>query len=257
MKQMITVTAWRRPQYLKQVLESIVAADPKEFEIAIAADAIAPEVTHPEIHDVVKQIAEENKELHWHLIGNQQNLGVRGNPFQALKYAFDIMGRDYVVYLEEDTPIAPDALHVARWYIEQKLAEKDPKLLCLNLFNYESDPSRPTEFFYGDKFSALGLVITANQWENFFKKYWMDDEISHRAWGKKSVGWDWSLHGAMKVLGLHSLSPRLIRSNHIGRLGGVHASADFHDKTFPHLEVSTHTERLDYVVEQPSHDGAE
>jgi hypothetical protein len=75
-------------------------------------------------------------------------------------------------------------------------------------------------------FVPLGWSITKATWNDVIRPIWFSD----------SRGWDFSVNAAIES---HStfeiLVPELSRSNHIGREGGVHCSAQFHDAVFGNL----------------------
>ena len=106
----LTLTVNNRPGYLRQLLDSLRRNNVDGYDLLYCA----VEPGCPEVLDVCKAI--DFIPTHVHL--NAERLGVRENPYQALRAVFD-MGSDFNVYLEDDLLVSPDALDLANWYLEQ------------------------------------------------------------------------------------------------------------------------------------------
>jgi hypothetical protein len=160
--------------------------------------------------------------------------------------AFDA-GSIMNVYLEEDVVVAPDILRMANWYLT---TQDETKWLSLNLLNYNSSPSDALGLIPSKQFNALGLVIRVHAWRTWFKNYWLDDSVVKRVYGEHPhrAGWDWSMNAVLEEQNLRTLTPVLSRSNHIGREDGVHASPEFHDRTFGNLVVAGKLHEGNYYI---------
>jgi hypothetical protein len=225
----ITITAWKRPQYLSQVLKALAKNDLHGYKLFIA---IEPPV---EENPVVMAVA--SGACHFidtEVIVNPIRYGVRENPYRILKRVFEEEGSEANIYLEEDTVLSPDTTKVANWYFDEVDKER---LMSLHLFTYGSDPDRPLDWYQGkDGFSALGFCLTKDQWERWYGPHWLDHDLSKKHF-PKSFGWDFAMHACLREFDLEVLLPACGRTNHIGREGGVHATPAFHDQHFPQIKI--------------------
>jgi len=210
MKLAMTMTATKRPEYLEHVLVSLANnASLDKYTLHLGIEPISQEVV---------KVCQDVKFIKTSITVNPQVFGVRKNPFELLKKTFDA-GYDGVLYLEDDVSLSPDTVDMATWYFNNQDADK---FLCLNLYNHDSQQQAdPAALFAGEKFSALGIGITKFQWKNYFEPSWFKDPR----------GWDYCFTN-MIAEGHKVLQPRVSRSHHIGRFGGVHYRAALHDKLY-------------------------
>ena len=242
----ITITSWRRPFYLRQVIESLRQNDTTGYTLYVALE---PDGL-PETLNVARSAAEF---VDTRILVNSKQLGVRENPFNLLTYVFEHEGSQGNVYLEEDTVVAADALRLANWYFEK--VDKS-NLLSLHLCHYESDSEKVRDLFVGKEFNSLGIVMTRQQWERWYRTYWHDDVITKKVF-PDLIGWDWAMRAVLALHeGLGTLMPRCVRSNHIGREGGVHCTPEFHDERFASLRMNEDPDVSHYRIEPP-HPGAD
>ena len=208
----MTMTAFRRPDYLKTVLESLEKnKGTDDYVLHFGVEPVDEKVIN-----MCKNVSFMQKVV----TVNTTRLGVLRNPFELLRRTFDT-GVDGVLYLEDDVILSQDAVQMATWYFNNQAANN---YICLNLYNHDSSvDADPEALFAGDKFSALGIGITRHQWKTHFEPNWTRD---HR-------GWDYSITGLLSS-GMRVLQPRYSRSHHIGRQGGVHYVASVHDKMYIH-----------------------
>src|SRR3990172_11697810 len=204
----MAITAFKRPEYLTEVLTSLKETSPSDFTLFIGAEPVSA--------DVIK-ICKSIDFLPTILTINSKVLGVRENPFQTMKRAFDA-GFDFVWKLEDDVVLSPDAAALVDAFA--KFDRRD-EYLCLNLYNPSSWGDEET--VYASKgFNALSLAITRSRWDKFFIPNYHSDKR----------GWDWSMIGLLQRTHLTNLTPALSRSHHIGRAGGTHYRPDQHDHMY-------------------------
>lgn len=226
----ITVTACRRPGYLRQVVESLRENDTDGYVLYMAVEP-------KRVAEVLEVAREAGEFVETRVLVNRRRLGVRENPYNLLWYVFEHEGSEGNVYLEEDTIVSPDALRLASWYLDE--VDKT-RLLSLVLFNGDGDPQRPHDLFLGSEFHALGLVLTREQWRRWYRPFWHDDGIAREVFGPfEQTGWDWAMRAVLRRHPeLRTLTPCLGRSNHIGRERGVHCTPEFHDANFAAVEIN-------------------
>ncbi len=205
----IALTVYRRPQYLRQVLESLKQnTGLDQYTLFIGAEPVDAQVI---------KICQDIDFIKTDLKINPKVLGVRDNPFQTMQRAFD-SGADLVWQMEDDVVLSPDASRLIDQYYA--LPQKE-KYLCLNLYNPDSTDDR-SSVVPSKRFSALSMAITRKQWDTYFKPNYHKD----------ARGWDWSIDGLLKSTPLNTLLPSLSRSHHIGREGGTHYRPKEHDHLY-------------------------
>lgn len=208
----LSLTAFNRPQYLKQTLASLKVAlqHVKYDKLFIQVDPKNGEVQY-----LCKQI----DFIETDLVINKTRFGVRQNPYVLLTRVFDLNKSDFNVYLEEDMLLSPDALSFCDFYYENY--KDNQTFLCCNMYNYNSTKEYPNELGLSSDFVALGVGMLPFQWTNYFQKYWFDENIRHEMKVDEGGigGWDWSIRACMKKFHLKVLAPRLSRSKHLGEHG--------------------------------------
>lgn len=222
----MTMTACNRPNYLKEVLDSLSKnAGIEKYTLHFGVEPINVDVCI-----VCNEVSFIKKEV----TVNQKVLGVRNNPYETLERAFK-KGYDAVLYLEDDVLLTTDTVNLADWYFKY---EKANDYLCLNLYNHDSSATGdPKAVIAGDKFSALGIGITRHQWYTHFKPNW----YVHPS------GWDFCFTDLVNQ-GLKVLQPEISRSHHIGRFGGTYYRAHMHDDMYAYNPMYKGTPITDFFV---------
>ena len=135
MKKIITVMGYKRPYYLKEVLDSILSADKsEEYDIYITID------NHPTTLEEHKKVINDFRnnfktdnviaEYHYNTLGNT------GNTRKCFDYSFIDNDYDLNVHLEDDTVIGKDYLLWAEW--ANTNYGDDPNCFCYCAFMPES-----------------------------------------------------------------------------------------------------------------------
>lgn len=210
----ISITAFNRPDLLKQVVDSILSNDTSGFTHCYCG--IEPERQEENFKELVR--LQERFEV-FECVFNKSNMGVRKNPFNLLSYVFDEKNNvDFNLYLEDDSLLSPDAFDFVRFYLKNYSANN---IMCCNLYNYSSTYTMPKTVGNVFEFCALGVGITKRQWKTWFEPYWFDEQIRIKNEidldGKG--GWDWSIRAVMKEFSLRVIAPSLSRSYHLGITG--------------------------------------
>lgn len=228
----IVFTANNRPHYLAEMLASLAKNNLIDWQII---GFLEPEC--PENIEIC-----ENSGLNIDIRLNPYRMGVRDNPYNALKTAFDDNHSDIVIYLEDDIAVSPDITQLADFILSQG----EFGVLCVSLCNYESThkTGNIANLIPVKDFNPLGLIITKHRWETYFKPQWYNDNHSFAP----SIGWDWSINALLHDSDLHTLQPEYSRSTHIGREGGTHCTTEYHDKRFGKLQICDYIGDIDYKI---------
>lgn len=209
----ITVTAWRRPQYLMQIVSDLAKNTCDDWRLYCAIE--------PGNRQTL-QVCQRINFVETVIIQNPKRLGVRDNPFSVLTRAFND-GSDVNIYLEEDITISQDVTSIADWYLENGNTASE---LCAALHVKSRTPDDPLVLQRQNVFSALGLIMLRDQWKKHIQPNWYSD----------GRGWDWAIHEYLNSKKkLSTLAPRLSRSTHIGLYGGVHYRHQRHGAEFDGL----------------------
>ena len=89
------------------MLETLLACGPQGWQLHVGVE---PGPEQPAFRAICAAVLPEGS---FHVHENRQRLGVNGNPYQLICTRFR-EGADFVLALEEDLELAPDALALAR-----------------------------------------------------------------------------------------------------------------------------------------------
>jgi hypothetical protein len=107
-KRSITVTAMRRPELFRQLLESLVANDLAGWQVIIRVE---PSERSGEFTAIAEDVLAG---IEYDLKVNPRARGIMLNPFLPIEEAF-AAGSRLNLHLEEDLLVAPDATALALW----------------------------------------------------------------------------------------------------------------------------------------------
>jgi hypothetical protein len=233
-KRVITITGWQRPELFHGLLKSLAANDLRGWQIFLQLEP----GEYSEAYCAAA--AELLSGVPLSITVNPERLGVRMNPYNLLSRVFEEKA-DFVLYLEEDLLLAPDATALAQWYGANYRSE----WMCLSLLSggcgskgFISEPNHPELLFAGKSFNSLGFAFRRNEWELHIRPAWLSDQIVYTCYGQGNGSWDWSvyLHVVMTE-GLYTLQPAAARATHTGRYG-MYCRPEFHDAAFTGLDLA-------------------
>jgi hypothetical protein len=170
MSKVITMAAWRRPDYFKKVLDGIVNnPEHEEYGIIISIDGGYPEETK-EMRNICLS-HKLSKQIRVHI--SNTNLGCAANTYMCTMLGF--MESDYVIHLEDDTVPGKDFLRYMEWAGEEFKDNKE--IFSVNAFN-RLEPSTQLEdkdFLYKVEsrklFTCIGWAIWRRIWEEMETKW--------------------------------------------------------------------------------------
>src|SRR5579863_2490962 len=214
----ITVAAYRRPEYLKQVLDSLTTAlmycPEYRPTITIGIDPGANE-----FQEVCRVALDFEKATPGtSVIAWPKHLGVDEHPRRLLQHAFWEQKSPYNLHLEDDTLLSPDALRLALWF------DKEGRYDVLSLCHPSYECSRPGIIEKIPGFSCWGWACSDRVWR-----------ILTLGWNyrrEQPLGWDWSMTDVINQCGLQSVAPVLSRVKNIGRERGEYQTPTQHDHDF-------------------------
>lgn len=234
----VTLTVTDRPHYLRQTLEHLrQVRGIEQWHLFIGLEPGCPECA---------QLCEAIDFMPRTILSNPQQLGIRGNPFYTMQYAFDL-GSQVNIYLEDDIVLSPDVAELALWYQQTIETDQlfDVRIMLLNLFVTSIRTEPVADLGISQFFSPWGMVINAFQWKNFIEPAWWNDE--HRY--PHQYDWTLSLSEVMNLQDkLFVLAPLVSRSTNIGREGGLHSHPERFDLLMNGLQHHKGEQKIDYKI---------
>jgi hypothetical protein len=145
---------------------------------------------------------------------NPEHRGVLANPWHAMEAGFAMS--DFVILAEEDTPVSSDVLEYFDWASREYAGDVRTWAVCAHQIGAplgdESTVIRSAHF------SPVVWGTWGHAWRRWIRDSWTFD-YSHN-------GWDWNLNRLMAQNDGQVIIPARSRSQHIGREGGAHCTAD-------------------------------
>jgi hypothetical protein len=211
-EKVIVMTAWRRPKYLARVLEALRrCVGIEEYTVIICA-----EPGNAEVETLVRGAWVGKTTIP---VLNTERLGCARNTYEAFRRGFET--GDYVILVQEDDELAPDALSFFEWAGERYAG--CPKVMSVSGYNFTKDWQDWSVGLYAREArvrewtSSLTLATWRDRWE-WLKERWGFD-----------VGWGPRICGLMKETGKGEVHPVISRVQNIGAEDGTHTeSAAWH-----------------------------
>jgi hypothetical protein len=203
----ISIPVYNRPQYLRQCLDSIKAAEHDvDWVLVISAEpGVGPE------SDQVFNMIHEIDWIETKISFNSFKRGIDVNTFLAADLAHQL-GSTFNLYLEDDVVVGRDALIMAEWFSSSPFAV-EPSIMCLR--RKVEDLSKPSTLAEQNEGPlAEGLGYDTKWWPKHFRGYWLG--YDRRMVG---FGWDWSLSWKLNEFKFKQYRPFVNRARNIGMIG--------------------------------------
>ena len=160
----ITLAAWRRPDYFSQVVKSLENAEGIEnYLILVSLDG-----GYPQRQTEMVAILRESK-LNYETFVHEQNLGCAGNTGFILKKGF--ARADRVIHFEDDTVLHPDCLR----FLEHNLDKYEDNEHIFSITSYtnpqwndiclDGDWLEPNMVGVRDRFTCQGWATWKRVWD--------------------------------------------------------------------------------------------
>jgi len=160
----ITMTAWRRPDYFLKVIQSLENAEGiDDYLLLISLDG-----GYPERQTEMVAILRESK-LYYEVFAHEENLGCAGNTGFILGKGFE--KADRVIHAEEDTIFHPDAIRYLEYCLEKY--ENDERIFSITTFTnsqwndmcLDGDWLEPNLIGIRDRFTCQGWATWKRVWD--------------------------------------------------------------------------------------------
>lgn len=202
-KKIITMTAYKRPEYTRKVLDNLQQCI--GFEEYIILPTIEP--GFPEVIELFSNIPNCD------IVVNEERLGCGQNTLKALQRGFAIS--DFVMHLEDDTVPGIDSLRYMEWAYETY--KDDEHIFTVTAYNRVRDINKinPRDYFSAHR----QKWYTGWMWGTWIDRF---EEISKR-WDFQS--WDKNIN---KIRGnRYEICPTLPRSQNIGEHSGTSVKSNY------------------------------
>lgn len=210
----ITLCFWRRPQYVRNCLHALQHCK------GIGDYTLVAHLDGPQNEDIKAQV----KAVDWaktELVLNDEHWGCNVSTRRALSYGFN--RAEYVIHVEEDVVLAPDALQYFEW--AGAVAQNDPSVMSIAAWRHDSG-WLPEHGPFPLEDNPAGKVVRWTCFHCWGWATWRDRWLgmnSHWTTGNDStLSWDVALNQYRHETGRCELAPLISRAYNIGAAGGVH-----------------------------------
>ena len=264
MKKVISLPAWKRPDYLHETIQALKGAEgADEYTICVSLDGEPPQDARQRQIGILVEAGGNGLDLHY--TQQKENQGCAGNTLCALQYARETSPEStWVLHLEEDIAICPDAL---RWveacmgrFEEEMTPEGKVLAVCLLSGGVHVKDNNPRAVAAVQRFSCPGgWAMTWNNlapiMDDWFGMTAQSPNFEGEEWRKRITSslkgsWAWPMEKYWRR-GRWCVFPPVARSTNIGRTGGVHVLTEdmFLNLGLDKLPVSNGTvhSELDYT----------
>lgn len=245
MKKVISLAAWRRPDYLKQVVNTLLECpEIDDYYVYISIDG-----GYPDRQEEMAKFLEDCG-IKGNFVRQKNRLGCALNTYKALEMAFDTEDVEQVIHLEDDTIVAKDFLK----YHEAALDyyRGNPNIFAIGSWHDNTKMHDPRETFFLDKFECLGWSTWRHIWDEvkdgWFGIHWTRDWVMEKNKNPKTPhpkgedflkiivkhptgSWAWPMNMYWRKDRVMVI-PRQPRVFHIGREEGMFQTREVWDKRF-------------------------
>lgn len=215
MRRELVFTAYNRPQYLYETVNSWNAA--RNLVKWPVNAHIEPSELSGVMSDLFLQLTANVT-----LRVNQTLQGVLVNPWNALDAAFS-RGADFVVLAEDDVVVSQDVLEYFEWAsVEYQTGHN---VLCVNAFSQLGGGKVNQVTLDDPKFSPLVWGVWKDRWYNILRDTW-DKDYSTGLEDGSQAGWDWNINRIITNNSMKVVKPLHSRSDHIGEELGTHMTPE-------------------------------
>ena len=219
----VSLTAWKRPHYLRATLEALEVASSEIDEPLYVVTRVEPSEHQDEVMGLL------DRGSRWRASLNHAHLGLQRNNLGAISDAWELanlMGEDYVVGMSDDIVLAPDALRLAVWMRGRYRAEREVVFTGLfsavepERFDPGGDAEPPAGYLRvttSEGFRCQGWGTWRDRWEEDWRPNWNREG--------RDDSWDSNVN-LFVMQGRVQALPLLSRCKHIGLLEGTHSKPE-------------------------------
>ncbi len=221
-RRVVVFTAYNRPDYMRQTLDSWVAAR------GVSATVLDFHVDDPNapssapVRDMCSAVDFGRPVSH----PNNGFFGVQRNPHEALKCgfaSFPVQGPgDFVILAEDDMLVSTDILEYFRWC--SRRFHGDDRALCVSACQWRRRAGSLAAVYPYSMSPGPYLWVWGtwrDRWESLLAPDW--------TFNYEHEGWDWRIYRHwVQDQGYRVVTPAVSRCQHIGQYGGTHMNPSEH-----------------------------
>lgn len=207
-----SLTGFNRPQYFEPVLRSIAIANAWINERVVFTARLDP---CPKTEQMLELLGTYLPQCL--VVVNTETLGCAANTLAAIQDGFvwaDQVSEDFVLHLEDDLELAPDAFTLAAWL--RDTYRDDPDIICVGIKGM-AGVVRTEDSWLVRKAGWFGCH-TWGTWRTEWVRDFVPGWENKREWQAGYRGWDVTVNDRI-MAGRLQVLPLLSRSQHIGERG--------------------------------------
>lgn len=238
MKKALFITAYNRPQYFAEVLDSWSRVrGVEDWHIYVQ---IEPNVFAAEQAEMVHQAFPNHENIE--VLVNPQVYGVLHNPWVGFERLFMLKNFDFVVRAEDDLVVSADILE----YFNHAAVKFQNNPRVATVVGYtDKEGNDSSEIALSSEFSPWVWGTWFDRWEGLFGPTWDHDYSTYNVEPGYQAGWDWNINTRLYPQhGLKSVVPTRSRVHNIGVVG-THSIPEYYE-TSPSFQADHG--QLDYAV---------
>lgn len=225
MKRALLLTAYNRPEYLREVLDSWSRVrDLDRWPLHITLDP------SDKTDEMIETIRAARLPIKPRVSVNPTRFGVLKNPYAGFERLFNDRLYDFVFRIEDDIVVSTDTLEYVTWASNQY--QYDEHVAIVQACSSGPEGADPAQVIVDEDFSPWNWGTWRLWWNKIIGPTWDLDYSTHNGVPGQEAGWDWNLN--TRVMPQHRMQvvrPAASRSDSIG-LYGVHSTPSIH-QTMP------------------------
>ncbi len=221
----ILMTAWRRPQYTRKVLQSW--SEVRGIEEVPFTVFLEPSDRQEQMREVIR-----GSGLGIDLRENTELLGVDVNIAKGAAALFRENPKlSYLIFAEDDLIVSTDVLEYFLWCEGEFYDRRQVLVACAHTDDDAREDADPSEVVLGQRFRCWVWATWRDRWEETLLPTW-DYDTSTSEYPGDPCDWAWNLD--LRIIprgGFRTVLPAASRSQNIGKWEGVHANPGLYTET--------------------------
>lgn len=241
----ILMTAWKRPQYLRKVLDSW--SQVRGISDVPVTLFLEPSDRQDQMLEVIRRTQDQGV-LDITVRENPERLGVDVNILKGAQALFsENSDLDYLIFAEDDLVVSDDVLEYFQWCDSQFRDRKDVLVACAHTDDGAQEDADPAGVVLGQRFRCWIWATWRDRWEQTLEPTWDWNNSTSEYPGDPN---DWAWNMDLRIIprgGFRTVLPAASRSQNIGKWEGAHAAPGLFAKTL-NPSFRAERERTDYRV---------
>lgn len=222
MRRSLFLTAYNRPSYLQQTLESWLTV--RELEDWHVVFMIEPSHVTEKVMRLCEKFVWMRELNNFEIVVNPQIYGVLHHPWVGFERLLMAQNFDFVVRAEDDLVVSNDVLEYFTWAAQEYRGHES--IAAVQAYTDGTGPEDAAALV--PEFNPWVWGTWRDRWQAFIGPTWDHDYSTYNGFPGNQSGWDWNLNTRLYPLhDLLSVAPLASRVDNIG-IHGIHGTADNH-----------------------------